>query len=293
MTRNSLVTDNSSMVDIVLKGRKINTIVELRKYFSHEIFNYYRDGSLLLWLYTRGYTREYRELSRIRNKKYYHAIEDIVKILKLPEKKGEKVQSEYYDIFYDIRKELYSDSSDINLIKSNIQSLVDNCMMIFSNIHEEFFWQLLYRKKYLAIMCLLMNPETRRFYMPYPDLIEIKNNICGNGLYGYSEIDENNRMYEDICKLVKTRAFRRALGDNLIHVFECNRGARGEWRVIEPKGKKFMIIRIRKYDMIRPAGSNDAKDILYYFNINNYFEIVDGIEYNTDSIFTKIMYMEV
>lgn len=124
---------------------------------------------------------------------------------------------------------------------------------------------------------------------------------------GQSENDEKNmdttikkdkeEIYKKICSYFEPSAdiyksikddIVKVLGDN-VSVFD---GKTDEyWKDLEVKGKKYMILGIGTRDKVRAAGDHNGD--LSYEDVNNKFPIVDGIDYMSNSITSKLMYMEV
>ena len=135
----------------------------------------------------------------------------------------------------------------------------------------------------LAIMCLLMNEESRDYYLP----IEIGEEN-GKKVYDTDFLKDRKIMYTDICSMIKTDDFRAKLGENLITYAGVTDGY---WKDLEPKGKKYMIIDMGSGDFVRPAGLSGGD--LSSADICNKFVIVDGIDYKSNSSSRQLLYMEV
>jgi hypothetical protein len=65
----------------------------------------------------------------------------------------------------------------------------------------------------------------------------------------------------------------------------------GYWKDIEPKGKKFLIIKMEDTNLIRSNGKNGEE--LKASDINGNFPILDGIDYKSNNASHKLVYMEV
>ena len=134
-------------------------------------------------------------------------------------------------------------------------------------------------------MCLLMNEQSRKYYLP----IEIKNE---DGTITYDTADEDEKdkedMYQCICSLIKTTDFKTELGENLVTFAGITDGY---WKDLEPKEKKYMIINMGNGDFVRSAGLSGGD--LSSTDIKNKFVIVDGIDYKSNSSTRQLWYMEV
>ena len=133
-------------------------------------------------------------------------------------------------------------------------------------------------KSKLAIMCLLMNEEARKYYLPFTkkDSVAEFNNT------------DRNIMFQQICSMITTLDFRTKLGDNLISFAGVTNGY---WKDLEPKEKKYMIISMESGDFVRSAGKLGGE--LSYTDIKNKFVILDGIDYKSNSSTHNLLYMEV
>jgi hypothetical protein len=65
----------------------------------------------------------------------------------------------------------------------------------------------------------------------------------------------------------------------------------GYWKDIEPRGKRFMVIKMEEGNFIRNAGKNGEE--LKAEDVNGKFPILDGIDYKSNNASHQLMYMEI
>ena len=159
--------------------------------------------------------------------------------------------------------------NDVSLIKANIAEMVSNYDWVFELNHRELFWNLMKRSP-LGVMCLLMNEESRKYYLPGGDN------------------EDKKRMFQAICNLIEQSDFEKLLRGNLITFSGMTDGY---WKDLEPKGKKFMIVSMEIGDFVRSAGKSGGD--LTGSDIKNAFVILDGIDYKSNYSSHKLRYMEV
>lgn len=160
--------------------------------------------------------------------------------------------------------------------------MVSNYAWVLNLNHRDLFYKLK-GKSSLAIMCLLMNKRSRKYYLP----VEIKNE---NGTITYDTGFNTDKaaMFQCICSMIITADLKINLGENLITFAGVTDGY---WKDLEPKGKKCMIISMGNGDFVRSSGLSGGD--LSNTDIANKFVIVDGIDYKSNSSSRQLMYMEV
>jgi hypothetical protein len=307
--------------NLICDGQPVRTIEDLQENFSVEdMLGYFESGLLLRWLKVRDYKDEYKEVSEISTKDDLEIAKKLIKIfnvetdekeiakdvyvlqfLKERNQKISKYDSNRLEIdeivknytkeYADLVKEIMDNSDDISRIKANITEIVNNYKPVLQLNYRELFWKMADRDYLLVIMCFLMNSVTRKYYL---DAGQPENNEENMDT---TIKKDKEKIYEKICSYFEPSAniykstkddIVKALGDN-VSVFD---GKTDEyWKDLEVKGKKYMILGIGTYDKVRAAGDHNGD--LSYEDVNNKFPIVDGIDYMSNSITSKLMYMEV
>lgn len=280
------------------------------------MLGYFESGLLLRWLKVRDYKDEYKEVSEISTKDDLEIAKKLIKIfnvetdekeiakdvyvlqfLKERNQKISKYDSNRLEIdeivknytkeYADLVKEIMDNSDDISRIKANITEIVNNYKPVLQLNYRELFWKMADRDYLLVIMCFLMNSVTRKYYL---DAGQPENNEENMDT---TIKKDKEKIYEKICSYFEPSASTKGdivkvLGDN-VSVFD---GKTDEyWKDLEVKGKKYMILGIGTRDKVRAAGEHNGD--LSYEDVNNKFPIVDGIDYMSNSITSKLMYMEV
>ena len=333
--------------NLICDDKPVRTIEDLQDNFSIEdVLKYYQNGLLLRWLEVRGYEEEYKKVSEISVTEPLEIVKELIKIVGIEADKKKVEEGVYMLQFLDERKELcelYRQDSfkvqkiiddyqtgfeqlikgiienprDVARIKANIAELMSGYKWAMDLNHRQLFWELKNLSP-LAIMCLLMNDEARKYYLPIPisnsDTSDISDaseegengvNLADLGaikiLKGAHEqtvvstvsydIDNNadkRNMYNSICSMIKSNDFVSKLGNNM-HIFSGVTD--GYWKDLETKEKKYMIISMGSGDYVRSAGLQGGD--LASTDIENKFVIVDGIDYKSNSSSRQLLYMEV
>ena len=95
-------------------------------------------------------------------------------------------------------------------------------------------------------------------------------------------------MYNIIKVKTKETKLKDILGDNLKSFSGITDGY---WKDLEPKGKKYMILKMQGGDFVRSAGVQGGD--LSSSDVNGKFVIVDGIDYKSNNSNHELWYMEV
>jgi hypothetical protein len=298
--------------NLICDDKPVRTIEDLQNNFSIEdVLEYYDNKLLHRWLEVRGFTEELEKVNAIATEKPIEIIKELIKIFAVvcDEKKVE--ESVYMLEYLDERKELcaiydkenYKSKSiiddyetgyvqlvegivknpdDVAKIKANIVEMVNNYAWVLHLNHRNVFYYLK-ATSMLAIMCLLMNEQSRKYYLP----IETKNED-GTVVLDTTSNDDKAAMFQQICSMISTSDFKTKLGDNLKSFSGVTDGY---WKDLEPKGKRYMIICMGSGDFVRSAGLSGGD--LSRTDVNNKFVIVDGIDYKSNSSTRQLVYMEV
>lgn len=298
--------------NLICDNKPIRTIEDLQSNFSIEdVLAYYNNQLLHRWLEVRDYKDELEKVKAITVEKPIEIIKELIKIFDVVSD-DKKIEEGVYMLEYlEERKELCSiyeeenykvkniiddyetgyrqlvdgilqNPYDIAIIKANIAEMVSNYAWILKLNHRNLFY-VLKKQSSLAIMCLLMNEQSRKYYLP----IEVKNED-GTTSFDTASNRDKAGMFQNICSMITTVDFKAELGDNLKSFAGVTDGY---WKDLEPKGKKYMIISMESGDFVRSAGL--AGGDLSSMDITNNFVIVDGIDYKSNYSTNQLLYMEV
>lgn len=298
--------------NLICDGVPIRTIEELQDNFSIEdILAYYENGLLQRWLRVRGYQKEYDEVSEITCKEPIELIKQLISIFQVESDEKKVSESIYILEYLKERKELITlyergeykietiindyeagyrqcvvdildHPEDVGKIKSSIAGMVKNYKYLLQLNHRRLFYALI-KHSYLAVMCLLMNEQTRKYYLP---VITISDE--GETIDDTKANTDKKMMYDQVCRIISESGFAEKLGDNL-HIFSGRTD--GYWKDLEPKGKKYMILSMEAGNFVRSSGVNGGD--LGYNDVHNQFILTDGIDYKSNSTSQKLLYMEV
>lgn len=299
--------------NLICDDKPVRTIEDLQDNFSIEdVLKYYQNGLLLRWLNVRGYEAEAKKVSEINATEDLEIIKELIKIFGV-EADTQKVEEGVYMLkFLEERKVLYEayakdnfkvkniiddyqagfdqlingiieNPENASIIKANIAELMSQYKWIMDLNHRELFWRLQDISP-LAIMCLLMNKEARRYYLPICVSIEEDNRV----IYDINDIKDKREMYNAICSMLSSSDLISKLGSE-VHSFSGETD--GYWKDLETKDKKYMILKMEAGDYVRSAGLQNGD--LDSEAINNKFEILDGIDYKCNNARHQLLYMEV
>lgn len=285
--------------NLICDEKPIRTIEDLQNNFSIEdVLTYYNNKLLHRWLSVRGYDAELKAVSAITTDDSIEIIKELIHIFNVETDEKKVEESIYMFQYQEERRQTYEiykienynvvniiedyehdylqlvrgillNPNDVSLIKANIAEMVSNYDWVFELNHRELFWNLMKRSP-LGVMCLLMNEESRKYYLPGGDN------------------EDKKRMFQAICNLIEQSDFEKLLRGNLITFSGMTDGY---WKDLEPKGKKFMIVSMEIGDFVRSAGKSGGD--LTGSDIKNAFVILDGIDYKSNYSSHKLRYMEV
>lgn len=181
--------------NLICDDKPVRTIEDLQENFSIEdVLKYYQNGLLLRWLEVRGYESEYKKVSDISEKEPTEIVKKLIKIFGVEADEKKLEESVYMLQFLEERKELcelykqnkfkaqgiiddyqtgykqlvdgiIENPNDTARIKANIAELMSGYKWAMDLNHRQLFWTLKELSP-LAIMCLLMNNEARKYYLP-------------------------------------------------------------------------------------------------------------------------------
>ena len=303
--------------NLICDDKPVRTIEDLQNNFSIEdVLEYYKNKLLHRWLEVRGYSEELEKVEDISEEKPIEIIKKLIKIFDVVCDNKKVEEGVYILDFLDERKFLCEEYNKQNYkakqviddyeagyiklvdgiinnpnnaaqIKANISEIVTNYAWILELDYRNLYYKLRYTSD-LALMCLLMNQKSRKYFFP----IKIEQED-GTLISDIEEASPNYNfdkkyIYNEICEHIKTSSFINHVKDDL-YIFSGVTD--GYWKDLEPKEKKYMIISMGNGDYVRSAGISggdmSSNDVL------NEFVIVDGIDYKSNSASRQLMYMEV
>ncbi len=296
--------------NLICDGHPVRTIEDLQKNFSIEdVLAYYNNRLLHRWLEVREYP-QLKAVSDITSSDPSEIIKDLIRIFEVVidmNKVEERIQMFRYleerkercdayeqknykveEIIKDYEKGynllvsgILTNPDNVGLIKANIAEIVKNYAWILELDHRALFYKLLANSP-LAIMCLLMNEQCRKYYLPVESVAE-----DGTKTLDTANNVDKSRMYDAIKKKITEKSFLDSLGDKLV---SFSGKTEGYWKDLEPKGR-FMIVSMNENDYVRSAGLNGGD--LSCADVKDNFVIVDGIDYKSNYSNHTLRYMEV
>lgn len=300
--------------NLICDGRPVRTIEDLQENFSIEdILRYYDNRLLHRWLYVRGFSEEFEAVSSICSSAQADIVMELAQIfdvkcnrrevekriqdIEYMEERG-KLLEEYKQQNYETNRiiedyaagykkyvdTIINNPDNAKMIKAAISQLVTKYAWAFKMNHRSLFYTL-YEKSPLAIMCLLMNEQSRRFFLPQVVMLR-----CGDGAaITDADIDrEKQAIFREIRSLINSADFEAKMGENLRTYSVCSYGV---WNHVGSADKQYMIISIDHDDKIR---SEASPGLMYDFDeIENEFIILDGFSYMSIDNTNKVRYMEV
>lgn len=292
--------------NLICDGNPIRTLEDLQENFSIEdILEYYNSKLLHKWLSVRGYSDELNRVKEITETDSMIIIKKLINIFNIEveekrinesvfilqhEANRKKMYDEFKDKSYKVDNVIMSykkgyesliesiikNKSDISIIKTSINEIFERYTWIFVLDHRELFYKFL-EDAPIAIFAMLTNEKTRGFFI----------NTESNDTLIKNDSDKDE-MFNVICDLINERELTKILGDNLLSF--CGQ-TDSYWKDIEPKNKKFMLLKINTDDYARSSGCMNEK--LGYNDVLEKFPILDGIDYMSKSSTQKLLYMEV
>ena len=300
--------------NLICDNKPVRTIEDLRNDFSVEDVMAYFDNKLLhRWLDVRGYEEELDKVNKITIEKPIEIIKELIKIFGVVTDEKKIEESIYMMEYLEERKELYSvyekenykvksiiddyktgyrhlvngileNPNDVAKIKANINEIVNNYAWILGLDYRCLYYSLREKSK-VAIMCLLMVPLLRDYYLP--KCYELADG-SGRTVYDTESNEDKFLIFKDICSMITESEFKSDLGE---HIITFSGITDGYWKDLETKDKEYMIISMESGDFVRSAG--DSGGDLGRADILNKFVILDGIDYKSNSAAHEILYMEV
>lgn len=294
--------------NLICDNHQVRTLDDLRNHFSIEdVLRYYQDKVLEKWLLVRGYNEELESVKKITSTSSYEIIKELVSIFKVEFDKdtieysisilrykeariiaenNQKEKQSKSDSLY--REYLNRYDTLVNLIienptnKSKIQAIISEIENQYSLIFQKDYRNFFYKIKDvspLAVLCLLMNKFTRKFFIldgeMHSDLGLFEQDVKG--------------MYDSITNQFKDINIE-ALGE---HVIKKNNETGN--RFVTLTDKKCLVIKLFKIHGSECSISkySDNEDFLTPKEINGKFLIMDGLQYQSQDSRNTLYYIEI
>ena len=302
--------------NLICDGKPVRTLEDLRNNFSIEdVLLYYNNKLLHRWLTVRGYTeelekveaiKEYDDLARIKKLIDIFAVETDDDAVKMDTqifayKKEREIQAyeyerrsfkanfiitKHHEGYQQLVDTIIKNKHDIAQIKAAVKEIDEEYHDLFELDFRTLF-NVLISHAPMAIFVMLMRENMWNKYLHYATSKSSSgsNNSDGDDMFTMSDLI----MYDKICDLTASYStLKEILGDNL-HEFAGKTDQ--YWQDIEPKGRRYMILKMDAGNLIRSAGNAGEK--LDAQAINKNFIILDGIDYMSNNENLKLLYMEV
>ncbi len=233
-----------------------------------------------------------------------------------------QIIEDYESGYQNLINEILEEPDNAARIKANIEEIMTNYEWAFELNHRKIFWKLVDENFLLAMMCLLMNKKSRTYFLESEGELEPKElggpiihadesgKLLVKGFWDFNNevktieeaaerknasdvVSTRNKsdkfaMYNIIKVKTKETKLKDILGDNLKSFSGITDGY---WKDLEPKGKKYMILKMQSGDFVRSAGVQGGD--LSSSDVNGKFVIVDGIDYKSNNPEHELWYMEV
>ncbi len=298
--------------NLICDNEPVRTIEDLQNNFSIEdMLTYYENGLLLRWLDVRGYAEEYDQVSKITSTDPIEIIKNLIAVFRMESDEAKIAESVYILRYLKEKKELCAiyekqnyqrqaliddyetgyreliagileNPCDAAKIKAGISEIVRNYPYLLELNHRNLFYVFM-QKSQLALMCLMMNEQARKYYLPVITIDE-----TGVEIKDINSNADKEAMYVALCQLIATTNFRNNLEG---YIISFSGKTEGYWKNLEVKEKKYMIISMQEGDGVRSAGKTGGD--LAYKDIYGQFVILDGIDYESNNDKHQLLYMEV
>ncbi len=323
--------------NLIVDGKPVRTLEALRENFVVEdVFEALRGGLLLRWLETRGYADEaekirvltdvpsdevqtmrkviaalgaeaderslYTFLYRAERERRYQACQE-------GEAHEAALVKAYQENYFKLANALLVSpdyGANAAQIKAAIAEMATHYEWVLDLHHRSLFLSLCRGGYWLSVMCLLMNPTTRRYYLPVT--IELEDGKAVRDVDRslpttdpeYDEMKFKKEAMEAIWNFVRQRVetVRKGVGEKNLRVFAGETA--GYWKDLEVKGRQYMVLRMGVLvdgraaadpDYIRAAGAHGVEHSTS--QTNGAFMILDGLDYKSGSSQRSVLYMKV
>ena len=299
--------------NLICDDHSVRTLDDLREHFSIEdVLNYYENGVLQRWLQVRGYMEELAAVNGIQAQDDMSIAREMAKIFGLEESVGdvekdlyilqyreEKTASlqeyaklsesmefavnSYFEGYYKLIQTICANKDNLPLIKAAVKEINDKYLNIFELNYKMLFISL-YEEAPLAVFVMLTFDSMRNKFL-WDDEEKLSEKL--ETVSDYINADRK-LMYDLFMFDFSYNNLKAILGNNLK---EFAGKTDNYWKDLEPGDKKYMILKIDSGDAVRSAGRRD--EMLEAKDVNGKFPILDGVDYRSNSVIRKLLYIEV
>lgn len=305
--------------NLICDGKPVRTLEDLRNNFSIEdIVKYYNNKLLQCWLNVRGYENALKKVEAIKTNDTLKLVKELISIFGMDsnpvsveentyilqyKKENEFLLEEYkkidfkvstiVDVYHNGYRELIEtileNKNDIAKIKAAVKEIIKKYRSLYELDYRRLFYKLLCNAP-LAVFVMIMHESMREKYLPIITIDEDKYQVSDVDKDSYTYDSDKRIMYKKLCQLVSSDEDKlyKILGDNLKSFASVTDGY---WKDVEPKGKKYMILKMEAGNYVRNSGEKDGD--LGSSVIKYNFVILDGIDYKSDNSSHELFYMEV
>lgn len=289
--------------NLVCDGHQVRTLEDLRNHFSIEdVLQYFRDKVLEKWLYVRGYNEELEAVQKITVTNPYDIVKELVSIFKV-ESDLEKVEysasiityresrilanqkrneefaksnalySDYFKRYEDLTNEILENPTNKSKIQGILSEIENQYAWIFEHDYRNFFYKVKDISP-LTVLCLLMNPFTRKFYIVDGEL------PSDDSLLYSRDVKEMYKMIEDFFSNI----YNLEELVNIIKVISQNTKNYPMDLLDSPS----LIIKMDENCSISEKKNGSAP--LVSKDVNNKFLIMESLRYISASNHSNILY---
>lgn len=297
--------------NLICDGHQVRTLEDLRNHFSIEdVLQYFRDKVLEKWLCVRGYNEELEAIQQISASSPYDIIKELVSIFKIEsdidkieystsiityresriladkkydEKslKSDSLYSEYFQRYDELIDDIIQHPTEKNRIQAVLSEIESQYAWIFKNDYRNFFYKVREISP-LAILCLLMNQFTRKFYI-FDEEVPSDDSLLFN-----RDVKE---MYSWIEKSFSKTDYIESLGDNVV-----KKNNETGSRFVSLTQKKCLVIKLQKSGYSKnECGISSYADNEHFLtpdSINGKFLIMEGLQYQSENRGNTLYYIE-
>lgn len=295
--------------NLVCDDHQVRTLEDLRNNFCIEdILQYYKDGLLAKWLRVRGYQTELEQVKKINSNSSQEIIKRLIPIFGLTisndeieyatstiaykEKRifaeekymkqksaSDALYSYYFKRYESLINDILENPKQKAKIQAVIKEIVEEYAWIFKCDYRNFYYKIKDVSP-LAVLCLLMNPYTRKFY------------IDNNG-----QADDSSLLNKDIKEMYNNIQYFFGKDSNIEELGDVVIKKNNETgnRFVSLTPKKCLVIKIAKagYGDCSISSYSNNEDFLTVDMINGKFLIMDGLQYQSQNKYTSLYYIEI
>lgn len=296
--------------NLVCDGHQVRTLEDLRNNFCIEdILQYYKDGMLEKWLRVRGYLTELDAMKKIRSDLSQDIIREIIPILGLnisheaiecavstikykenrilaeeqymkQKHASDALYARYFKHYESLINDILENPRDKAKIQAIIKEIVEEYAWIFKCDYRNFYYKIKDVSP-LAVLCLMMNPYTRKFYIIDDD----------------GQKDDSSILNKDIKEMYDQIKYYFSNDYNIVNLGDVVVKKNNEtgYRFVSLTSKKCLVIGISKAAIgdCSISSYHNNEDFLIPVNVNGKFLIMDGLQYQSQNKYTTLYYIEI